>query len=96
MAAVAGKYLIKHEIAGPAAGRQEHVEEGGYRVKAGLAPRWQAEGGKPPPKLLDCSGLPKTYASKGGGAVKESKELKAHRKKLLQAFTLKQPRNGGT
>ena len=96
MAAVAGKYLGKHEIAGPGAGRQDYVEEGAYRMKAGIASHQQAEGGRPPPKLLDCNGLPKAYASKGGGATKESKELKAHRKKLLQAFTLKQPRNGGT
>tara|TARA_B110000285_G_scaffold120857_1_gene136688 strand:+ start:160 stop:279 length:120 start_codon:yes stop_codon:yes gene_type:complete len=37
MAAVAGKYLGKHEIAGPGAGRQDYVEEGAYRMKAGIA-----------------------------------------------------------
>jgi len=36
MGAVAGKYLIKHEITGASAGRHEHVEEGAYPMKAGL------------------------------------------------------------
>ena len=92
MAAVAGKYLIKNEVVARA-GRQEQEEATAYVVNAGVAPHMQQSGGRPPPKLLDCNGLPKTYGNKG---VKESKELKAHRKKLLQAFTLKQPRNGAT
>jgi hypothetical protein len=87
MAAAAGKYLIRNEITA-SAGRSEHVEEGAYPMKANGHAHQQAHGARLPPKLLDCNGLPKTYAGKAG-ATKESKELKAHRKKLLQAFTLK-------
>ena len=87
MVAVAGKYLTRNEISA-SAGSKEHVEEGAYPMKANGHAHQQARGSRPPTKLLDCNGLPKTYAGKAG-ATKESKELKAHRKKLLQAFTLK-------
>jgi hypothetical protein len=41
-----------------------------------------------PVRTRDYNGKIKTYVRKIG-SIKESKELKAHRKRLLEAFTLK-------